>query len=549
MANSFRDHIMNKKILLGAAIAVASMQASAVPFAPTDARAMAMGGTGVAAAKTVHATQFNPSLLSAGDDSDDFGLLLPQVGGYVSDEDDFIDSADAFSEADHVTAFEGAVQGIEAPLNAISGLLPQIQSNSGDVNDLATLKGLTGQLTTQTGLLNNGTTALSLANQNLTGTTSNGTVIEGNTGLASLSQKALRGGLGGGLGIAIPSKKFSVAISASNSTTFSGVLNVSNVDLQKLTAYTDATDAYAGYLDAYAGASDDVVTTLEAIETAQNAGDTAEVTRLTTSSDADALPTRQTALTTAETNLNGFSYGFQGEGGTDIFQSGVLVNGANTITLESTVDIIAVAISEVGLSISREFNIANQDVAIGITPKLQRIDAYDYVVNVEDETDTGNISDFGVDDTGFNLDIGASTKFGAEGQGQLGLVIKNIMSKDVDTVNGNTVSIAPQVRAGVAYNLADWVHLAADLDITENEPVAFESPTQFAALGAELDVFGFMQVRAGYRTNLAEGGQDVISAGFGLSPFGLFHIDLGAYTNTSKPEKEAGAVFELGVDW
>jgi len=39
---------INHKILLGAAITLASLQqASAVPFAPADARAMGMGGTGV----------------------------------------------------------------------------------------------------------------------------------------------------------------------------------------------------------------------------------------------------------------------------------------------------------------------------------------------------------------------------------------------------------------------------------------------------------------------------------------------------------------------
>ena len=85
---------MNNKILLGAAISLASLQVTAQPFAPTDARGMAMGGTGVAAAKTVHSVQYNPSLLSGGGESDDFGLLLPQFGGYVADEDEFIDDFD-----------------------------------------------------------------------------------------------------------------------------------------------------------------------------------------------------------------------------------------------------------------------------------------------------------------------------------------------------------------------------------------------------------------------------------------------------------------------
>jgi len=336
-----------------------------------------------------------------------------------------------------------------------------------------------------------------------------------------------------------------VAISASNSTTFSGVLRVAESDLNTLSSYTAGTNAYAGVLLAYSTAANDVALAAQALEDDINNNGGANAVAL--GNDLDA---KQVILATEQSNLDDFSYGTGPNGaGNDIFDGGALAAGADTLTLQSTVDIIAVAISEINLSISREFNIANRNVAIGITPKLQRIDAYDYVVSVEDETDTGSISDFGVDDTGFNLDIGASTKFGANEQVQVGLVIKNLISRDVDTVNGHTVSIAPQVRAGVAYNWADWVHPAADLDLTENEPVAFENPTQFAAFGAELDVFGFAQVRTGYRTNLAESGQNTVSLGFGLSPFGLFHMDLGLYTNTSAPEKEAGAVFELGVDW
>ena len=200
----------------------------------------------------------------------------------------------------------------------------------------------------------------------------------------------------------------------------------------------------------------------------------------------------------------------------------------------------------------------DRQVAIGLTPKLQRVDAYHYVVNVEDETETDDVSDFGVEDSGFNLDIGASTKFGAEQQGTFGLVIKNLISKDITTqrngpnsttIDGIDISLSPQIRAGVAYQALGWVNLAADLDLTENDPVAFEDPTQFASLGAEADVFGFLQLRAGYRTNLASSGQNVVSGGFGISPFSLFHVDLGVYANTSDPEKEAGAVFELGIDW
>jgi len=536
---------MNKKILLGAAISLASLQVTAQPFAPTDARGMAMGGTGVASSKTVHSVQYNPSLLSGGHESDDFGLLLPQLGGYVADEDEFIDSADAFADADYAGDFTVAFDDIQGSFTGVTDAFAAVNAAI-DAEDSGALTIANADLAADVAELSLGTTNLQGATASLNG------------GLASLSGKPLRGGVGGGLGIAIPSKKFSVAISANNSTSFSGHLNVSQSDMSTLTNYTNALAAYTSELSAFSTASSDATTTLDALKVEEAKGigaDPDELVRLANQLDAD-----QTALASAKDNLEGFDYGGAGtpadDGDQVIFTNGELDPAANEITLTSEINIVAIAISEVALSISREFTIADRQVAIGITPKLQRIDAYNYKVQVEEETETSDISELGVEDNGFNLDIGASTKFGFEERGTFGLVIKNLISKDVQTTDGNAlttddlvVSIAPQVRAGVAYSAWGWVNLAADLDLTENEPVAFEDPTQFASLGAEVDLLNFLQLRAGYRTNLASSGQNVVSGGLGISPFSLFHMDLGVYANASDPEKEAGAVFELGIDW
>ncbi len=529
---------MNKKILLGVAISIASLQVAAIPFAPTDARAMAMGGTGVAAAKTVHAVQFNPSLLSNAEEEDDFGLLL-QGGGYVADEDEFIDSADDFIDADYVSGFESAIDNITTPIDNIQAQITTIDSNADENGDLTALTNATGILNTNAQLLTVGTGELTVATANL------------NDGLRTLSDKALRGGLGFGAGIAIPSKKFSVAISVGNSTSFSGLLRIAESDLNTLTNYTSATDSYAIVVAAYAKASDDIAITLNSIDTLSGGTPAQQLQAIALANDV--LPGQQTALDTSSTDLDTFTYGGAGqpasEGDTLIFENGSLASGADSITLASEAHIIAVAVTDVALTISREFDFSGTPVAIGISPKLQRLDVYDYIVSVEDEVDTGNISDFGVDDTGFNLDIGTSMQFGEEKQGKVGIVFKNLLSNELESINGQLVEIEPQVRAGVAYQAFGWINFAADLDLTENEPLAFEDSSQFLGFGLELDIFGFMQGRAGYRTNLASTGQEVVSVGFGLSPFSLFHMDLGVYTNTSDPKQEVGAVFDLGVDW
>jgi hypothetical protein len=79
----------------------------------------------------------------------------------------------------------------------------------------------------------------------------------------------------------------------------------------------------------------------------------------------------------------------------------------------------------------------------------------------------------------------------------------------------------------------------------ENDPIAFEAPTQYASIGAELDLYDLFQLRGGYRTNLSADDSSMVSAGIGLSPFGV-HLDLTAMANPSNPEKEAGVAMELG---
>ncbi len=521
---------MNNKIILVAAISIAAMQANAVPFAPTDARATAMGGTGVASAKTVRATQFNPSLLSLADDSDDFGLLLPQFGVYGSDEDEFIESADQFVEDDFAAIFEQSVTDIELAVSSATTSFPAVDLaiTNQDLTALQTANTILAQDVTNLKL---GTDSLKSATDDL------------NNGLRTLSNKAVRGGLGLATGIAIPSKKFSIALSANNSTTFSGLLRIAESDLSTLSNYTNASNAYAIALNDYSIASNDATNTLVAIEAAEPS----ELPGLN-----DQLDANQIALTNKKNALDNFNYGgdstLADDGEQVIFQNGELAPDADSITLQSEAQIVAVAITEIAMSISREFDILGQDVAIGITPKMQRVDVYDYTANVEESVESDDISDYGIDEMGFNMDLGAAMRFGNLDQGKLGLVVKNLISRKITSVKGKVVQIEPQVRAGVAYSFGKWLNLAADIDLIENKPVAFEDPTQFVGVGAELDLFGIMQTRLGYRSNMVSSGQDIVSAGLGFSPFGV-HMDLGFYANTSKPEKEAGVVFETGVDW
>jgi hypothetical protein len=61
---------------------------------PIDARAVAMGGSGVAGASYQYASFHNPALLSHVDDSDDFALVLPAITVSAADNDQVVDGID-----------------------------------------------------------------------------------------------------------------------------------------------------------------------------------------------------------------------------------------------------------------------------------------------------------------------------------------------------------------------------------------------------------------------------------------------------------------------
>jgi len=214
--------------------------------------------------------------------------------------------------------------------------------------------------------------------------------------------------------------------------------------------------------------------------------------------------------------------------------------------LKSNLGARGAIISEVGLSLSREFNIGGHDVAIGITPKLVKVKTFHYVlgVNTADiDTDKGT-KEF----SDFNIDVGAAKDYG--NGWKAGLVVKNLIGKEYDTapfaspgltaVPSATIKVDPQVRLGISHG-NEWLTVAADLDVTENEPVGFETKTQYLGVGAEMDLFDWVQFRAGYRHNLSDSDTSIPTIGFGFSPFGV-HMDLALAGNSD----EAAVSFQLG---
>lgn len=518
---------MNHKILLGAAITLASLQqASAVPFAPSDARAMGMGGTGVSSAEVASTVQYNPALLGTTRDDDHFGLKIPQFSLSVADDGGFIDEAEDFDEESDLDPTNSGRTNIDLLGDLLEDVtdngLPNLQDAIDEIDAAVTQTQFQNAQTSLNNAINDLDGQLfSTAGVDPELVTYSNAIADD---LDDINNKALR--INGGMNIAgaVPSKKFAMAVHAGGQVTFSGRIIVSDSDTNILRNYSAATAAYLG-------AVNDLNDALAVVSN----------TATPTIAEAEALQDAQDAV-------DNFSYGTgAGEGGTAIFTDGELV--ADDADLESEIQMIGVAIAEVGITASRIFNIKGHDISFGITPKLQKISIFDYKqkVSSDEDFDSDSFTDNQEDYSAFNVDLGAAYQFGAENQWQAGVVLKNLIGDDYESTTGQEVTISPMVRAGISHK-TNWTKVAIDLDLTENDPVAFEDPTQYAAIGAELNVWRTLQLRAGYRANLAGSDQDVMTAGIGISP-GPIQFDIGLMANTSDVENEAGIAVEFGIEF
>lgn len=208
--------------------------------------------------------------------------------------------------------------------------------------------------------------------------------------------------------------------------------------------------------------------------------------------------------------------------------------------LQSTLQVRGLAVSEAGLAFARRFASAG-NTDIGITLKAQRIRTYDYSISTQETNIDLEIGERR--ENSANIDLGLVQSIGESGK--VGVVVKNLLKKEFTTVLGNKIELQPQARLGVSHHRS-WANIGIDVDITKNKPVAegFDKETRFLAIGAELDVVGILQLRLGYRHDLAGNYDGLPSIGLGFSPLGI-HIDAAVAGN----DKEMAAGVQLGFNF
>ncbi len=223
--------------------------------------------------------------------------------------------------------------------------------------------------------------------------------------------------------------------------------------------------------------------------------------------------------------------------------------GVDPDDLTSTASGRAAIVTDYGIAVAHQFDVAGYPVSVGVTPKLQKTYLYNYSVSVYNY-DKSDFTDgrYKNTNTGFNLDAGVSADLNENWT--LGLSAQNLISRDIDTkeVSGlkDTYQIRPLVTSGLSWHTENLT-TALDVDLTPTKRFKSQQDSQYAGVGAEYRLFSWLQLRGGYRADLKSNDTNVVTAGFGLSPFNnSVHLDLGGSVGD---DHTWGAMAQIGFNF
>lgn len=456
--------VLNYCLFVGMTVASSSVAASS--FTSFDAPSLAMGGVGVASARPDKGMYFNPSLLSLKRDGAKDSLLMSiHAGARLVDRDDFIAGVRHFQHNDADEYFKTALAAFNDKSNR--------QELTPEDFDLLT--------TATNNFLDD---------------------IEG------LSNRPLRAGAAIGVSIAKPGhtgfggfvRSYAIGGGTVHFAAEDGELVSSILDFGRSTLSLGAQfDDYVTFLrnnatfleSSYAaGGIDQLDMDLRGLlatsEFAENADAFASI-----------LHAYHDAYIAGETRIESIESFF------------ALPNIDEN--LKSSIELSGSEITEYGISISRRLS-GRRRISIGTSLKRIEFDTFDYSGPVNaTESESLSSRDYRRQYNDLNIDFGISVP--ANEHIRWGLAARNLVSRRYKTVRGNVIKIEPLARAGVVWT-NDRLKIAADLDLTRNDPLGFDDDKRFLAVGLERR-WAHWIVRSGIRRNLIDDEQ-LYSAGTAL---------------------------------
>ncbi|MFX2609594.1 conjugal transfer protein TraF [Enterobacter mori] len=198
--------------------------------------------------------------------------------------------------------------------------------------------------------------------------------------------------------------------------------------------------------------------------------------------------------------------------------------------LTSRAEGMAALVTEYGVSIAHPFTVGDMPMGVGITPKIQRIETWNYNVAINNY-DSSDLRDGNWQQQTMSANVDAGFFASPTPGWMVALSAQNLFENRVKTreVNGYQPAfvIRPQVTAGTAWQTGP-VTLGADIDLTPVSNFQYIDKNQYAAFGAEWRTADWVQLRAGYRLDMRGNDRRVVTGGVGLSAGDAMQFDLTA---------------------
>jgi|GEM_PF-3104665 len=209
--------------------------------------------------------------------------------------------------------------------------------------------------------------------------------------------------------------------------------------------------------------------------------------------------------------------------------------------------VIGNMVMETGLLFATELEFAHGVAGIGLTPKLQRIDAFAYNDTIAGFSDRNYDESGGYNnETAFNMDAGVTW---LQGNWRSGLSIRNLFKRSVAAPVQQTNILSesgelnlhyefrPEFTLGLGYNWKAWT-IAADLDLNKRRYLALDRESQrdvfsdgqhvqFVRLGLAYSDDSRWQWRTGLRADIQNTYETAVTAGMAYTAFSRMTVDFG----------------------
>ncbi|MFK8083186.1 MAG: conjugal transfer protein TraF [Granulosicoccus sp.] len=193
--------------------------------------------------------------------------------------------------------------------------------------------------------------------------------------------------------------------------------------------------------------------------------------------------------------------------------------------------------TQLGVSLATTIKVGDQEVDVGVTPKISSLQAQNINYNVRDEfldnvlSASDRLEDSKVTESSFTVDLGGSMTL-PDVPVRVAAVIRNLIPESIKTSNGFEFETTPQLIIGAAFQ-RDLLSVTGDLALNEAEQDNFA--TQKIGVGVEYGTH-LLAVRAGISHDAARTTESTsLSLGFGLGALdiggrlaGLEALEVGA---------------------